>query len=741
MWKWVMGAALAVTAMPAEAQTAATPLTLERVFASPDLSGTTPRQLTLSPDGKYLTLLRNRADERDRFDLWAMDTATGEWRMLVDSKRVGTGAALSEAERMQRERARIGGTLGIVAYRWAPDGKSILVPLDGDLYLAGLDGSVRRLTQSQEGELNPTLSPRGGFVAFVRDRNLWVQPLSAGGEARQVTTGTGSTVSWGEAEFVAQEEMGRSTGYWWSPDDARIAVARFDEAPVGVISRAAIGADGTQIYQQRYPRAGTPNVLIDLYVMRPDGSGLVKVDLGAERDIYLARVDWTPDGKALIVQRQSRDQKTLDVLRVDPATGAATRLFTERSATFVQLSDAYRLLGDGSMIWWSERDGFAHLYRYANGRFTQLTRGAWEVADLVGVDERRGRLFFTGNRDGVLERHLYSLDLARPGNVRRLTETGFWNDAKMDGEGRRAIVTRSNPDQPPHVYLADADGRRVAWVKENALTGDHPYAPHVASHRETRFGTIPAADGSDLHWSMITPAMEPGKRYPVFIYHYGGPTAQVVSRQWQGSRTALFQYLVDRGWIVFSIDNRGTANRGRAFLDQIFNNFGRIEVTDQRAGAAWLKAQPFVDPQRLAVYGWSYGGYLTLKLLQAAPGTYAAGVSGAPVTQWDLYDTHYTERYIGMPAVQDYGPADALPDALKMRDPMLLIHGMADDNVLFDHSTRLMARLQRGAVPFETMVYPGETHRVAGPGVSRHLWETILAFLDRHVLAPTPRQE
>jgi dipeptidyl-peptidase-4 len=706
-------------------------LTLERVFASPDLSGAQPRQLKLSPDGSLLTMLRNRADERERFDLWAMDTATGVWRMLVDSKEVGSGAALSEAEKMQRERARIGDQRGIVSYAWAPDGKAILVPLDGDLYLAALDGSVRRLTETEGSELNPAISPAGGYASFVRDQNLVVLDLATGAETRATTEGAG-TVHFGEAEFVAQEEMHRTTGYWWSPDDRRIAVERFDEVPVGVVTRLAIGGEGTRIYEQRYPKAGTANALVELYVMAPDGSGRVKADLGAETDIYLARVDWTPDGKALLVQRQNRAQTRLDMLRVDPATGASELLFTERADSWVDLSDAYRPLADGSLIWWSARDGYGHLYRFADGKWTQLTKGPWEVASLAGVDEAKGRLFFLGNKDGVLERHLYAVDLAAPGVVTRLSAPGWWNEAVMDRAATRAIVTRSNADHPPQVLLADAAGKRLAWVSENAPTGDHPYAPFVASHAPTRFGTIAAADGSELHWSMMTPRLEPGRTYPVFVFHYGGPGSQVVANQWTG---ALYQYWVDRGWIVFRLDNRGSPNRGTAFADQIRHAMGSVEVADQIAGAKWLATQPYVDPQKIALYGWSYGGYMTLKLLEAAPGLYAGGVAGAPVSRWELYDTHYTERYMGDPRqVPDaYRRSDTLGDALNIADPLLIVHGMADDNVVLEHATVMLSKLQAGAKPFETMLYPGQTHRVAGPGVSVHLWRTIEAFLDRAV--------
>ncbi|HEX8555852.1 MAG TPA: S9 family peptidase [Sphingomonas sp.] len=709
-------------------------LTLARVFASPDLSGTQPRALKLSPDGTLLTSLRPRADERERLDLWALDTRTGQERMLVDSKKVGTGAELSEAEKMQRERARVSGSKGIIAYDWAADGRSILVPLDGDLYLATLDGNTRRLTNTPTGELNADVSPQGRYVSFVRDQNLFVQPL-AGGAARALTTEGQGTIHFGEAEFVAQEEMDRRTGYWWSPDDTRIAVERFDEAPVKTAVRASIGATGTKTYEQRYPAAGTPNVLVDLFVMNADGSGQVKVDLGRERDIYLARVDWLPDGSALIVQRQSRDQKTLDILRVDPATGKSTVMFSEKSGarSWVNLTSDYRWMKDGSLIWTSERDGFAHLYRWKAGKWTQLTRGPWVMTGLVAVDEPRGKLYFTGLKDDVLEQHLYALDLARPGEPTRLTERGFTNGATADRTASRFIVSRSNPSQPGQIYMADAAGKRLQWINENAVRPGHPYFPHLASHRPTQFGTIKAADGSDLYWKMITPILEPGRKYPVFFQHYGGPgTGQQVTRGWNG---ALPQYLVDQGWIVFEIDNRGSYNRGKAFEDQIYHAMGTVEVADQLAGANYLKSLPFIDPARIATYGWSYGGYMSIKMLQQNPGVYAAAVAGAPVTEWQLYDTHYTERYLGDPNKdpKSYATSNGIADAPRIKDPLLLIHGMADDNVFLDNSTAFAAEMQKTATPFEMMFYPGYTHRVGGPVVSQHLWGTILSFLDREV--------
>jgi dipeptidyl-peptidase-4 len=709
-------------------------LTFERVFASPSLDGPSPRQAKLSPDGRYLTVLRNREDDRSRYDLWAFDRESGEWSMLVDSEQVGSGRELSEDEKMQRERARVGDLTGIISYEWTSNGEAILVPLDGDLYLAGLDGTASRLTDTEESELNPALSPEGNFLSFVRDRQLWVGKVA--GEAGPITPQEGEAVRWGEAEFVAQEEMGRSTGYWWSPDESRIAVERFDESGVGIVTRAAIGATGTEVFDQRYPVAGSPNAVVQLFVMDPDGGNRVEVDLGDNPDIYLARVDWA--GDELYVQRQNREQTVLDVLRVDPATGESEVVFTEQAATedyWINLSDSYNWLDDGSLIWWSERDGYGHLYRFNDGDWTQLTDGEWVVTKLVGVDQQAGRIFFTGTKDDALAQQVYSLDLAETGEPALLTDPTYTHSASMDSKGQTLLISRSSDDTPPQSYIADATGKRLAWIEENRLDANHPYTSFLASHRPTQYGTIPAEDGTPLHWEMVTPEMEPGKRYPVYFYHYSGPGPQIVNKGWNG---ALRQAIVDKGFIWFALDNRGSANRGVAFEQPIYRAMGSVEVRDQKTGAEYLKTLDFVDPEKIAIDGWSYGGYMTLKQLQADPGLYAAGISGAPVTRWELYDTHYTERYMGTPQddAEAYRAASAIPGATRIADPLLLIHGMADDNVVFENATEVISVMQEGNVPFQMMLYPGYTHRVSGEQISPHRYNTVFRFLEHHGVTP-----
>ncbi len=716
----------------APAASAAPPLTLGRLFADPPLLGTPPRALSIAPDGRHIAWLQPRSDDQLRYDLWVEDVATGVSRMAVDSLVLsGGGAALSEAELMRRERARLASVRGLVEYQWAPDGKSLLVPLDGDIWIAPLDAAPRRLTETATTELDAKLSPMGSHASFVRDQNMFVIDLASGRE-RALTTGGGGLISYGLAEFVAQEEMHRTTGQWWSPDDRRIAVARVDESPVKVAVRAAIGSDGTRVTEQRYPFAGTPNALVSLEIHTIAGGAPVSVDLGVDPDIYLARVNWL-NLRQLLVQRQSRDQKRLDLLLVDAESGRSEVLLSETSATWVALHDSLKPLADGKrFIWASARSGYRHLYLWDGARLRQITRGEWPVDAALAIDEGNGTVLFTGFRETPLEKSLYRVGL-HGGAIERLTMPGGWTDSVADRKGGTLLLTRSTPDTPPAVSLVQNKGAALQPLHRIGQTG-FPYAESLASHVVPEFGTLKAADGRTmLHYSLSRPpGLKPGERAPVFFEIYAGPGSQRVRRAF-GS--LLHQYLLQQGWAVFMVDGRGTPNRGTAFEAPIHLRLGFPEVDDQMAALGWLKQQPGIDADRIAVYGWSYGGYMAQRLLTKHPGAFAAGVSGAPVTDWRLYDTHYTERYLGNPSVDPapYIASDVTRDASALADPLLIVHGLADDNVVFDHSARAIAAYQKAGKPFDVMVYPGQTHGIRAPELQQHLWRTILRFLDREV--------
>lgn len=750
-------------AAPTDAQRPAKPerakLEIDRLFAAPDLAGATLRSLRFAPDGKRITFLQGKADNKDRLDIWSVDIDSGRAALWVDSASlVAEEGELSKEEEARRERARTAALSGIVDYSFSPDGRWVLIPLAGDLYLYDLRSNepgkvVRRLTNTTAAETDARFSPRGRFVSYVREQNLYVYELASSREIA-ITTDGANLVSYGMAEFIAQEEMDRDTGYWWSPDEQSIAYARVDESTVDEVERFEIYAEEVRIIRQRYPAAGRANARVELHVARlahdladkssarvAASSRLEQVEVG---DGYLARVDWFPDSRSIAVQLQSRDQKTLRLLRVPTDGGSARLLLTEQGETWVELHDELTFLTSRpAFVWASSRSGYKHLYLYDHdGKLLrQITSGEWMVVGdsreraIEAIDERRGLIYFTANRDSPLERHLYvaSLGGERTKAPRKLTEGSGWHSVTMARDARVWLDTYSTPDRPPSLTLRRIGGADTVLVA-NRLDETHPYWPYRTLHSSPQFGTLRAADGQMLHYQLITPPdMEPGRRYPVIVDVYGGPGVQRVRRSF-GNFFA--QHLAQRGYVVFTLDNRGSGFRGRAFEGALHRRMGSIEIEDQVIGVEYLRGLPFVDPARIGIFGWSYGGYMALMGVVRAPEYFAAGVAGAPVTDWRLYDTHYTERYMGTPADNPAGYLDGnvMTHAANLRAPLLVMHGMADDNVLFTHSTALFKRLQDLRKDFSVMPYPGSKHGLLRfPATGPHAYETIGRFFDLHL--------
>jgi len=716
-------------------------LTLEAITGALPLSGPTLMKPQVAPDGSRVTFLRGKDTDRNQLDLWEYDIAGGQTRLLVDSKVVLPGGEqLSDEEKARRERQRIAAYSGIVDYQWAPDARALLFPLGGELYLydLGKQGSaaVRQLTHGEGFATDPKISPKGGFVSFVRDRNLWVIDL-ASGKQLQLTADGSETIGNGVAEFVADEEMDRHTGYWWAPDDSAIAFIRIDEAPVPVQKRYEVYADHTDVVAQRYPQAGQPNARVQLGTLAPKAGAKPRwIDLGQDPDIYLARVDWR-DPQRLTFQRQSRDQKRLELVESTLASGRQRVLATETSATWVPLHSDLRFLEDGRFVWASERSGYEHLYLASEdgATMTPLTSGDWIVDEVLAVDEAAGRVYFAATKDSPLQKNVYAVPLGG-GAVERLSRTNGTHAASFARNASVYVDNWSNTTTPPQIELFKANGDKLATLLKNDLADpQHPYAKYRQAQRPVEFGTLTAADGhTTLHYSLIKPAgFDPKRRYPVMVQVYGGPAAQTVTDAWAAKGDALFnQYLAQQGYVVFSLDNRGTPRRGRDFGGALYGRQGTVEVDDQLRGVAWLKSQPWVDGARIGVQGWSNGGYMTLMLLAKHSEAYACGVAGAPVTDWALYDTHYTERYMNLPAanVEGYREARIASHLDGLKAKLLLIHGMADDNVLFTNSTSLMSELQKRDTPFELMTYPGAKHGLSGSN-ALHRYKTAEAFIER----------
>jgi dipeptidyl-peptidase 4 len=720
-----------------------TELTIDRLFDAPALAGPAVSGLKISA-GSRVTYLQGSPDDKDRLDLWEYDIRRGRARILVDSKAIApAGAKLSEEELNRRERQRTAALSGILEYAIAPSGRALLFPLGSHLYyrdLAEPENRLIEINRTESAASDASISPAGGHVAFVRDRNLHVYDIARDRE-KALTSDGGGAIKNGMAEFIAQEEMDRTTGYWWAPDGRHIAFARVDETPVEVTERFEISADNVATFAQRYPIAGGANVLVRLGVADVQTGAVVWIDLGSETDIYLARVNWLPDGATLAFQRERRDQRQLDLLFADADTGRSRVVLTESSGTWIELNHELSFLAHSrEFVWASARDGYVHLYLYDyDGRLLRpLTAGKWNVDDfraraIKGIDEINRWLYFTSTENGPTERHLYrtSLDTVNPQTIDRISEHHGLHSVVMSPDARFYVDTFTSSAQPPEVSLRSADGQLLALLVENRLDASHPDAPYLADNSVPEFGTLEAADGQTLHYRLFKPLhFDPAKQYPAIVDVYGGPGVQRVLDNWMGN--SFTQILTRAGYVVFQLDNRGTAGRGTAFQAPIHGELGAIEVADQVRGARWLAAQGYVDAARIGVWGWSYGGYLTLMLMFKAPDVFRAGLSGAPVTDWSLYDTHYTERYLDRPEnnAVGYSASCVLPYVKDLRGNLLVMHGMADDNVLFLHSTKLFRKLQDLGKPFEVMVYPGAKHGLLRQHDGRHAYATIKRFFD-----------
>jgi dipeptidyl-peptidase 4 len=714
-------------------------LTIERMFSSPSLNGQTPKSLKFSPDGSRVTYLQGKADDLYRNDLWEYNLASKENKLLVDSDDIFSGQEnLSDEEKARRERMRVYGS-GIMEYVFSDDGKALLFPVNGDIYYYHLENkSAKRLTNTEAFETDVKFSPKGNYVSFIRNQNLYVLNIESG-KVKQLTKDGGGLIKNGMSEFVAQEEMDRMTGYWWSPDEKHLAFLRVDESPVQVAIRNEIYAEEIKLIEQRYPATGTNNVKIQLATVDVKGKKTRFVDLGGEQDIYIPRVKWLPDSEHLSYQWQSRDQKTLKLNFYNIRSRRQETVLTEKSDVWLNLHhDLYFLSDEKTFIWASERDGFKHLYHfnYDGKLINQLTKGEWVVDTIKSIDEENGWIYFTGRADTPLERHLYKVPLSgkSPEHVARVSKRNGYHSITFASNSQSYLDSFSNISTPNQVSLHKSDGEHVTWLSENNVDENHPIAPYVKDLVVPQFGSLLSDDGkTPLYYKLYKPAqLTPGKKYPVIVNVYGGPIAQRVTNRWGGA--SLSQYLVQQGYIVFQLDNRGSNYRGTAFEFPIYENLGDIEVNDQVTGVKYLQTLPFVDPERIGIYGHSYGGYMALMTMFKAGDYFKAGVSGAPVTDWMLYDTHYTERYLNHPEINKdgYDSSSVFPYINGLSGPLMVYHGMADDNVLFTNTTKLIKALQDENKAFELMTYPGSKHSMRGKKVKVHLNHTIVNFFDRH---------
>lgn len=731
-------------------------LTTTDVARRPAPGTTAPTSVRFSPDGRAVTYLLAEPGSLHQ-SLHVVDVDRGTTTRLPTP-----GAAVDEAtvgieERLRRERAREL-AVGVTRYQWADGADRVLVPMVDGLWvldgLAGGEDHPPRLVVPADAVdgaiLDARLSADGTRVGFVAGDEVHVADVDLDGDAPRAVTagvaGTGRTN--GLAEYVAQEEMGRSEGFWFSPDGAHLAFCEVDETHIPVYRIVHQGSDEVGAGAQedhRYPFAGAANALVRVGVVPTDGSGaaspawldLDASDIGADR--YVARVDWVDD-QAAVVQLQSRDQRRLDIVRYDlsaarDGTVPGTLLWTEVSETWINLHDVLRPLPDGSLLWASERTGFRHLeVREADGGLRRvLTDGPSVVTDVVGVGA--GTVWFRSTGASPLERHIHRVGLDA-GPVEQLTAEAGVHGAVAHPETDAWVHTTSMPGAPPRTVLHAGD--RTHALHDAA---DDPRVDELALRPPAlrTVDTEPLDAGgqrTELHAAVYRP--DGDGPFPTVVWVYGGPHAQLVTRSWAPTVALRAQLLRQEGFCVAVVDGRGSTDRGLAFEGALHRRMGTVEVDDQVRLVEALVAEGTTDPDRVGIYGWSYGGYLSAMCLARRPDVFRSACAGAPVTSWDGYDTHYTERYMGTPAGNPDGYRDAsvMAHVQGMRGRhLLLVHGLIDENVHFRHTARLVNALVHADIDHRLLLYPDERHMPRQEADRESMEHRILEFF-RLTLSP-----
>lgn len=728
----VLTASLAMADSPARVRR---PINLEAASKHPAPGTTVPSALAFSADSGFVSYLLPEGDRTARV-LWrasARENTTP--RVIARPPNEGnTDENVSQEEALRRERLRLRDT-GISQIVRAPQTDRSILPLKGDLYLLEGAEPLRRLTETEVPEIDPKFSPDAERVAFVREGELFVLDLSTGAET-QLTQGATDGRSFGLAEFIAQEELGRSTGYWWSPDGKRIAYQETDERAIPEFTIVHQGESEIVSESHRYPFAGAANAKVRLGVVPSSGGETQWLELSEkDEDAYLARVDWE-DAQHLLVQLLPRDQRSLRLVRIDLESGQRSTLIEEFAESWINLHDDLTTVpGTREILWASERSGFKHLMvldRYGKPIRT-LTSGDWPVDSVVHLDGKRREVWFLAGRESPLTRDLYRVSLDG-GPIERFTEgRGFCSDAVVSPDGTKVVVTVSRADQPPVTTLHDRSGRVLATLADAA---DDP--------RLTELTLVPPQltqfknrDGITLYGAYYAPMGRAARaKTPLVVLVYGGPHVQRVTDSWGLTADLTAQFLAARGFAVWKCDNRGASRRGLAFEAALNRRMGTVEVRDQVDGVRFVAAAyPEVDAQRVGISGGSYGGYMTIRGLLLAPEIFKAGVAIAPVTDWDGYDTGYTERYMGTPEnnPDGYAESSVLEKADRLEGALLLVHGLLDENVHFRHSARLVSRLIRAGKPFEIVPIPDERHSTRKEENRRAILDRTARWFEAHL--------
>ena len=710
------------------------PLTVERIFNSklPSLSGQLTRGIGWSPDGAHLTYFATTGSGKSlKTELWEMDAESGQTRQLISAEKL---AALQQPSKAPATQATGLARRPPAQYQWSPDGQALLFA--GETQLTWFDlksQTAKQLIAGDQQISDATISPDSKWVSFVSDHNLFIAAV-AGNEIRSVTKSGSEEIREGELDWVYPEELQISTAYWWSPDSKSIAYLEMDERPVAKFPIQNSLGEPQETEWERYPAAGTANPIVKVFVVDLAGGDGRVMDTGANSDIYIPRVNWLPDSRQLAIQRLNRAQDTLDLLLADAKSGASQTILTEKDQYWINVHDDLHFLRDGKrFLWSSERTGYRHLYLYdlAGQQIAQLTKGDWEVSGLSGVDEDAQTVYFTATEKSPLERHLYrvAFDGAK---FARVTQDAGTHGINMSPAAHAYLDTHSDSAHPPQQDLYSAvSGKKIAALNENKVSELSEYALSPVE-----FLQIKTHDKILLNAMMIKPPdFDATKKYPVIVFTYGGPHAQVVLNAWGGPIFLWHEMMAEKGFVIFALDNRGSAGRGHLFEEPIHYRLGAQELSDQVDGVRYLHSLGFIDGARIGIWGSSYGGHMTLHALFRAPGEFKAGFAGSPVSDWKLYDTIYTERYLGDPKVrgEEYDESSPVKNATDLQGKLLIAAGTGDDNVHFANTLEVLDELISAGKYAETAVFPGRGHGISDPKARAVLFQRVTDFFQENL--------
>lgn len=734
---------------------------VEEIVQSPLPGFVAPSSVNFSPDDTVITYLFSPEQTLNK-RVFTFDIKSGKQELFFSPPDGGLDESnISTEEKLRRERLRERG-LGVTRYEWMKTSskKTIMVPLPAGIYFQDLCCSTPELklpSTPSSPIIDPRLSPDGTMLAYVRDYELHVLNLLSN-ETKQLSFGAeGNALTNGLAEYIAQEEMDRKNGYWWSLDSKFIAFTQVDSSEIPLFrimhqGKSSVGPNAQE--DHAYPFAGTPNVKVRLGVVSVTGGPVTWMDLfcgekdQANKDEeYLARVNWM-QGNTLIAQVLNRSITKLKILKFDINTGQRKVILVEEQSTWINLHDCFTPLDKGvakiagGFIWASEKTGFRHLYLHdRNGTcLGPITQGEWMVEQISGVNEAAGLVYFTGTLDGPLESNLYCTKLLPDENQplqapMRLTHAKGRHVVVLDHHMQNFVDIHDSRDTPPRVLLSSLhDGKLIVPLFEQPF----PVPRFKKLQLEPpELVQIQADDGTTLYGALYKP--DPTRfgppPYRTLVSVYGGPSVQLVSNTWTNTVDMRAQYLRSKGILIWKMDNRGSARRGLKFEGSVKHNFGRQDAEDQVTGAEWLIKSGLAISGRIGLYGWSYGGYLSAMTLARFPDVFCCAVSGAPVTSWDGYDTFYTEKYMGLPSENPNGYefGSVMHHVKNLKGKLLLVHGMIDENVHFRHTARLVNGLIAVGKVYELLIFPDERHMPRRVADRIYMEGRIWEFFDRNL--------